>query len=158
MCSSKKLPANSVVEIKAAKLPWWKCANSLSRWLVNWQFHQKAKQKIKIIVVIIIKKRIKQKCSQERVHGWGIREAQKSLSSFFDAGSDEDAVWGLANGVRDWLICKLWIKVSKVTGAALWKGQKRNLDPKILWVCNSIQYGDKHPCTETQCYHLRPTV
>lgn len=31
MCSSKKLPANSVVEIKAAKLPWWKCANSVSR-------------------------------------------------------------------------------------------------------------------------------
>lgn len=75
---------------------------------------------------------MKGKCSQERVHRWGIREAQKSLSGFFDTGRDEDAVWGLADGVRDWLICKLRIKVSQVTGAALWKGQKRNLDPNIL--------------------------
>lgn len=99
--------------------------------------------KIKIIVIIIKKERKEEKCSQERVHGWGIREAQKSLSGFFDAGGDEDAVRGLADGVGDWLICKLWIKVPQVTGATLWKGQKRK-DAAFRPICFVIaQFSSK---------------
>lgn len=117
--------------------------------------------KIKIIV-IIIKKRKKEKCSQERVHRWGIWEAQKSLGGFFDAGSDEDAVWGLADGVGDWLICKLRIKVSQVTGATLWKGKKMKhttFRPKRFVSAQfKSKWGQAPLCRDSQCYHLGPTV
>ena len=115
--------------------------------------------KIKTTVIIIKKK--KEKCSQERVHGWGIREAQKSLSSFFDAGGDEDAVRGLADGVGDWLICKLRIKVSQVTGATLWKGQKRRdtFTSRCFVTAQFNSKGGQAPlCGDSQCYHLGPAV
>lgn len=66
-------------------------------------------------------------CSEERVHGRCVGEAKEGFCSFLDAGRDENAVGGPADGVGDWLFSKLGIKVPKVTGSTLLQEGERNM-------------------------------
>lgn len=62
---------------------------------------------------------------QVRVHSGSIGKAQKGLGRVADTGCHQSVVWGAADGVRNRLICELWVKVSQVTGASLRKKKKR---------------------------------
>lgn len=57
-------------------------------------------------------------CSEEGVHGRGVGEAQEGLGCFLDAGGEEDAVGGPANGIGDRLFGELGVKVPQVAGSA----------------------------------------
>lgn len=63
-------------------------------------------------------------CSEEGVHGRGVGEAQEGLGCFLDAGGEEDAVGGPANGIGDRLFGELGVKVPQVAGSALWWERK----------------------------------
>lgn len=57
--------------------------------------------------------------SEEGVHGRCVGEAEEGLGGLLDAGCEEDAVGGPADGVGDGLFGKLGVEVPQVAGPTL---------------------------------------
>lgn len=68
--------------------------------------------------------------SEERVHGGRVGEAQEGLGGLLDAGCEEDAVGGPADGVGDGLFSKLGVEVPQVAGSTLQQGGKTTFSVK----------------------------
>lgn len=67
-------------------------------------------------------------CSEEGVvHGRCIGKAEEGLGSLLDAGGEEDAVGGPADGVGDGLFSKLGVEVPQVAGSALQQEGKNHI-------------------------------